>query len=110
MLSSFQLNGHSGRFPEGSEKFCVSSLFILYPISIIFISFFLHVETVTPLCCCLSVFHLPTLEGVGKLSRSALYTGLLSVHPTKGTGHNKFVRRGPTLSGVGGLSKTPPIS
>ena len=27
---------------------------------------------------------------------------------TKGTGHNKFVRRGPTLSGVGGLSKTPP--
>ena len=28
----------------------------------------------------------------------------------KGTGHNKFVRRGPTWSGVGGLSKTPPIS
>ena len=28
----------------------------------------------------------------------------------KGTGHNKFVRRGPTLSGVGGLSKTPRIS
>ena len=29
---------------------------------------------------------------------------------SKATGHNKFVRRGPTLSGVGGLSKTPPIS
>ena len=31
----------------------------------------------------------------------------------KGTGHNKFVQRGPTLSGEvgkGGLSKTPPIS
>ena len=26
----------------------------------------------------------------------------------KGTGHNKFVRRGPSLSGVGGLTKTPP--
>ena len=47
---------------------------------------------------------------VGKLSRSALFTGVLSVHPTKGTVHNKFVRRGPTLSGVEGLLETPPIS
>ena len=28
----------------------------------------------------------------------------------KGTGHNKFVRRGPTLPGVGRFSKAPPIS
>ena len=27
-----------------------------------------------------------------------------------GTGHNKFVRKGPTLSGARGLSKTPPVS
>ena len=30
--------------------------------------------------------------------------------PSKGTGHNKCDRREPTLPGVGGLSKTPPIS
>ena len=35
-----------------------------------------------------------------------------SVRPEspKGTGHNKFVQRGPTLSGAGGLSNTPPVS
>ena len=39
----------------------------------------------------------------------------LILYDAKGNVHNKFVRRGPTLSGVGvggggGLSKTPPIS
>ena len=33
----------------------------------------------------------------------------LAVSQNKGIVHNKFVRRGPTLSGVGKLSKTPPI-
>ena len=36
---------------------------------------------------------------------------LREIVSNKGTGHNKFVRRGPTLSGVGGgggLSRTPP--
>ena len=34
---------------------------------------------------------------------------LTTVDNIKGTGHNKFVRRGSTLLVVGGLSKTPPI-
>ena len=42
------------------------------------------------------------VRGVRRIS--LLISGL------KGTGHNKFVRRGSTLSGVGGLSKTRPIS
>ena len=43
------------------------------------------------------------------LSISCLHKSLIYY---KGTGHNKlnFVQRGPPLSGVGGLSKTPPIS
>ena len=41
-----------------------------------------------------------------------MHQNLVRVNNTgpKGTGHNKFVRRGPTLSGVGGLLKTPLIS
>ena len=32
---------------------------------------------------------------------------LPAARESKGTGHNKFVRKRPTLSGVEGLSKTP---
>ena len=48
-----------------------------------------------------------------KEKRRKYYVSLISSLDPKGTGHNKFVRRGPTLSGVGGgggLSKTPATS
>lgn len=56
------------------------------------------------------IFHLGSLRSFHECCKGQIHTKIKRHKlKLKRTGHNKFLRRGSTLSGVEGLWKTPPI-